>query len=163
MAIDIAPRNVYQFYAYRAHWLTASFARTNATYWVYTTGISTSSVSIEAALTTATGFQKLTEWSVDVPGFAPYHTSIYKVDPTKVAFDTSRLVIAPDALQRLVDLMTKGGRGWHGAGRPHLRRGGRPAEGSRRRRGAGQAEGRRRALTPQPGRAPGCAPPRRDI
>ncbi len=109
VAIDIAPRNIYQFYAYRAHWLTASFARTKATYWVYTTGISTSSVSIEAALTTATGFQKLTEWSVDVPGFAPYHTSIYKVDPTNVSFDTSRLVVAPDALERLVDLVTAGG------------------------------------------------------
>jgi Dolichyl-phosphate-mannose-protein mannosyltransferase len=109
VAIDIAPRNVYQFYAYRAHWLIASFARTNATYWVYTTGISTSSPTIEAALTTATGFQKLAEWSVNVPGFAPYHTSIYKVDPTKVVFDTSRLVVAPDALDRLVDLMAKGG------------------------------------------------------
>ena len=66
VAIDIAPRNVYQFYAFRAYWLSASFARTKATYWVYTTGVSTSSPSIEAALSTATGFQKLTEWSVDV-------------------------------------------------------------------------------------------------
>ena len=109
VAIDIAPRNVYQFYAYRAHWLTASFARTNATYWIYTTGISTSSVSIEAALTPAAGFQKLTEWSVDVPGFAPYHTSVYKVDPTKVAVDPSRIVVAPDALNRIVDLISKAG------------------------------------------------------
>jgi hypothetical protein len=109
IAVDPAPRNVYQFMAYRAKWLTAYFAKTGATYWVYSTGINTSSPTIEAALTTATGFQKVAEWTVPVQGFPDYHTSIYKVDPTRVAFATTRLAIAPEALDRLVGLMRDGG------------------------------------------------------
>ena len=144
VAIDIAPRNVYQFYAYRAHWLTASFARTNATYWVYTTGVSTSSLSIEAALTTATGFQKLTEWSVDVPGFAPYHTSIYKVDPTTGGVRHLAPRRRPRRAQPTRRPHDQGRGRRQGARRPARRPGGRPATGPRRRRRAGQAEGRRR-------------------
>ena len=148
VAIDIAPRNVYQFYAYRAHWLTASFARTNATYWIYTTGISTSSVSIEAALDAG---GRLPEGSRSgawtCPGSRPYHTSIYKVDPTKVAVDTSRIVVAPDALQPDRRPHLQGRRGRQGARRPARRPGGRPAARSGRRRRAREAEGRRRTVT----------------
>jgi hypothetical protein len=42
-AVDTAPRSVDQFMAYRATWLANAFKRTGATYWVYTTGIDTSS------------------------------------------------------------------------------------------------------------------------
>lgn len=105
IAVDVAPRNVDQFQAYRADWVQTSFVRKNATYWVYTTGIDTSSPTIEAALTTATGFEKIVEWTFPVAGAAPLHTSIYRVDPARITFNTSRLVMAPDALARLVDLM----------------------------------------------------------
>jgi Dolichyl-phosphate-mannose-protein mannosyltransferase len=105
VALDIAPRNVDQFEGFRASWITTSFARTGATYWVYTTGIDTSSPTIEAALTTATGFQKVIEWSFPVPGAPPFQTTIYRVDPGRIAFDTKRLAVAPEALDRLVGLL----------------------------------------------------------
>jgi len=118
IAVDAAPRNVDQFAAYRATWLETSFKRTGATYWVYTTGIDTSSPSIEPALTTATGFEKVADFSFPVAGTAPLHTSIYRVDPSTVGFDVSRLVIAPDALERLVGLLaTDGAAGKAAAGR----------------------------------------------
>ena len=105
IAVDSAPRNVDQFMAYRASWLVAQFQATKAAYWVYTTGIDTSSPTIESALTTATGFTKVAEWTFPVAGTAPLHTSIYKIDPAAISFNTTRLLMAPDALTRLVGLL----------------------------------------------------------
>jgi 4-amino-4-deoxy-L-arabinose transferase-like glycosyltransferase len=109
IAVDSAPRNVDQFQAYRASWLTSSFKSTAAMYWVYTTGIDTSSPTIEAALSSATGFTKVVEWTFPVKGAPPLHTSIYRIDPSAISFDTSRLVFAPDALERLADLLGEDG------------------------------------------------------
>jgi len=118
IAVDSAPRNVDQFQAYRASWLTSSFKATAAKYWVYTTGIDTSSPTIEAALSTATGFTKVAEWTFPVANNPPLHTSIYRIDPTSMSFNTSRLVMAPDALARLVVLLgADGGDGLAAAGR----------------------------------------------
>ncbi|MGH2465055.1 MAG: hypothetical protein ACRDGI_06310, partial [Candidatus Limnocylindrales bacterium] len=105
IAVDSAPRNVAQFQAYRASWLVTQFQTTKALYWVYTTGIDTSSPTIEAALTTATGFTKVADWTFPVAGNPPLHTSIYRIDAAKIGFTTTRLVMAPDALARLVTLL----------------------------------------------------------
>ncbi len=105
VAVDIAPRNVDQFEGFRAAWIKASFVQTGATYWVYTTGIDTSSPTIEAALSTATGFQKVADWTFPVAGTVPLHGSIYRVDAAAISFDPSRLVMAPEALTRLVGLL----------------------------------------------------------
>ncbi len=118
IAVDAAPRNVAQFQAYRASWLVSQFQAKQALYWVYTTGIDTSSPTIEAALSTATGFTKVAEWTFPVANNPPLHTSIYKVDPTAITFNTTRLVIAPDALARLVTLLgADGAAGKAAAGR----------------------------------------------
>ena len=118
IAVDSAPRNVAQFQAYRASWLVTQFQTTKALYWVYTTGIDTSSPTIEAALTTATGFTKVAEWTFPVAGNPPLHTSIYKIDASKMSFNTARLVMAPDALARLVTLLgADGSAGKAAAGR----------------------------------------------
>jgi hypothetical protein len=63
--------------------------------------------SIEPALTG----DRLRRWWWDFPvaGTAPLHSSIYRVDPSKVGFDTSRFVMAPDALERLVGLLAADG------------------------------------------------------
>ena len=118
IAVDSAPRNVAQFQAYRASWLVTQFQTTKALYWVYTTGIDTSSPTIEAALTTATGFTKVAEWTFPVAGNPPLHTSIYRIDAATMSFNTARLVMAPDALARLVTLLgADGSAGKSAAGR----------------------------------------------
>ncbi|HLY13817.1 MAG TPA: hypothetical protein VKR24_05665, partial [Candidatus Limnocylindrales bacterium] len=109
IAVDSAPRNVDQFMAYRASWLVSQFQAKQALYWVYTTGIDTSSPTIESALTTATGFTKVADWTFPVAGNPPLYTAIYKVDPAAISFNASRLVMAPDALARLVGLLAADG------------------------------------------------------
>lgn len=104
IAADIAPRNVNEFQAYRATWLLQQLPKVN--YWVYTTGISTSAPTIEAALRSATGLERVAEWTFPVADNPPLHTSIYRIDGQRLAFDRSRLAIAPEALDRLVTLLT---------------------------------------------------------
>ena len=105
---------------------------------MYTTGIDTSSPTIEAALTTATGFTKVAEWTFPVAGNPPLHTSIYRIDAADMSFNTSRLVMAPDALARLVVLLgADGAAGTAAAGRI-AHRGRRRAGRARRRRRAGR-------------------------
>jgi Dolichyl-phosphate-mannose-protein mannosyltransferase len=105
VAVDIAPRNVAQFEGFRAAWIKASFVKTGAAYWVYSTGIDTSSPSVLGALASATGFTKVAEWTFPVAGTAPLAATIYRVDAAQIAFTLNRLVIAPDALSRLVGLL----------------------------------------------------------
>ena len=109
VAVDIAPRNVNQFEGFRAAWIKTAFAETGATYWVYTTGIDTSSPTILAALSTAQGFQKVVSWTFPVAGTAPLAATIYKVDAAAIAFDPHRLAMAPEALSRLVGLLSADG------------------------------------------------------
>ena len=109
VAVDIAPRNVAQFEGFRAAWIKASFTQSGAAYWVYSTGIDTSSPSIEGALALASGFTKVAQWSFPVAGTAPLAATIYRVDAAQISFPAGRLVIAPEALSRLVGLLAKDG------------------------------------------------------
>ena len=109
VAVDIAPRNVDQFEGFRGSWIRSAFLKSGATYWAYTTGIDTSSPTILAALSTATGFQEVASWTFSVSGTTPLQASIYRVDPSKISFDPTRLVFSPDALTRLVGLLAAHG------------------------------------------------------
>lgn len=109
VAVDIAPRNVSQFEGFRAAWIKASFVHTGAAYWVYSTGIDTSSPSLEGALAGATGFTKVAQWTFPVAGTTPLAATIYRVDAAQISFPPGRLVIAPEALSRLVGLLSADG------------------------------------------------------
>jgi hypothetical protein len=109
VAVDIAPRNVGQFEGLRAAWIKTAFLESGAQYWVYSTGIDTSSPSIEAALTTAVGFTKVAEWTFPVAGTSPLHGAVYRVDASQIAFNAQRIVFAPAALARLVGLLAADG------------------------------------------------------
>ena len=105
IAIDIAPRNVSQFQAYRAAWLTQQLPAQHVAFWVYSIGISTSAPSILPALTPDHGFDQLAHWTFPVGGTAPpLETYVFAVHTDRLSFDTSKLYIAPDALARLVTL-----------------------------------------------------------
>ena len=105
IAIDIAPRNVSQFQAYRAAWLTQQLPAQNVAFWVYAIGISTSAPSIVPALTPDHGFDQLAHWTFPVGGTAPpLETYVFAVHTDRLSFDTSKLYIAPNALARLATL-----------------------------------------------------------
>ncbi len=105
IAVDIAPRNVREFQAYRAPWLTGSLARFKVAYWVYSTGVPTSAPTILAQLTPDHGFERVAGWSVPVAGAPPIEVAIFRVDLGHVTFDTKTLYAAPDALDRIVTLL----------------------------------------------------------
>ena len=102
VSIDIAPKNVNEFQAFSASMLVEQLRRSGATYWVYTTGTSTAAPTIIPALVGADGFERVAHWTFERPRGAPIETSVYKLDPDRLAFDTDRIHIAPDALERMV-------------------------------------------------------------
>lgn len=102
IAVDIAPRNINEYQAFRADWLERELGRNRVDYWVYSTGISTAAGSMIPALTSSTGIEQVAHWTFPVPGATPIETYVFKVDPERLSFDTNRLYMAPDALDRLV-------------------------------------------------------------
>jgi len=105
LAVDTAPRNVREFQAYRAAWLTRSLTRLNVGYWVYSTGVPTSAPTILAQLTPDHGFERVAGWSFPVEGAAPIEVAVFRVDLKRLAFDATKLYAAPDALDRMVTLL----------------------------------------------------------
>ena len=105
ISIDIAPKNVNEFQAFSAGTLIAQLKKTGAQYWIYTTGTTTSAPTIIPALEDAAGFEQIAHWSFARPRGEPLETYVYRLDPEHLAFDTSRVHIAPDALERMVALV----------------------------------------------------------
>jgi 4-amino-4-deoxy-L-arabinose transferase-like glycosyltransferase len=102
VSIDIAPKNVNEFQAFSASMFVDQLRQTGADYWVYTTGTSTAAPTIIPALEGAEGFERVAHWTFDRPRGAPIETSIYKLDPDRLALETDRIHMAPDALERMV-------------------------------------------------------------
>jgi hypothetical protein len=105
IAVDTAPRNVREFQAYRATWLTSSLTSKNVAYWVYATGVPTSAPTILNQLTPAHGFERVAGWSFPVRDEPAIEVAIFRVDLGRLSFDTTTLYAAPDALDRMVTLL----------------------------------------------------------
>ena len=89
VSIDIAPKNVNEFQAFSASMLIEQLRGTGADYWVYTTGTSTAAPTIIPALEGAEGFEQVAHWTFERPRGAPIETSVYKLDPDRLALDTT--------------------------------------------------------------------------
>ena len=101
VAVDIAPRNVNEYQAFRAEWIESSLSRHGIQYWVYATGEDTAAPAITAQLTPEHGFEAVASW--DFPGPRSTITvTVYRVDLDRIALDRSRLYISAEALHRLV-------------------------------------------------------------
>jgi hypothetical protein len=102
IAVDTAPRNVNEYQAYRASWLMTDLGQKGVTYWVYSTGVSTAADTLVPALASSTGIVQVAHWTFPVPGTTPIDSYVFKIDPATLSFDTSKMYMAPDALDRLV-------------------------------------------------------------
>ncbi len=107
IAVDTAPRNVNEYQAYRAAWLERQLGAGGVQYWVYTTGLSTAAGTIIPALASSTGIEQVAHWTFPVPGHEPLDSYVFKIDPSRVSFDSRRLYMAPDALDRLVTFLER--------------------------------------------------------
>ena len=105
IAVDTAPRNVREFQAFRATWLTAALTGRHVGYWIYATGVPTSAPTILAQLTPDHGFERVAGWSYPVADEPPIEVAIFKLDLPHLSFDTGALYAAPDALERMVTLL----------------------------------------------------------
>ena len=109
LSVDTAPRNINEFQAFRGSWLTRDLAKEKADYWIYTVGTSTSAQTVLAAATPEHGLEQVAHF--DAPIGSTGHaleTYIFKVaDPSKVAFDPNVIYFAPEALDRMLDLMER--------------------------------------------------------
>jgi 4-amino-4-deoxy-L-arabinose transferase-like glycosyltransferase len=109
VSIDIAPRNINEFQAFSASEFIAQLRKSGAQYWVYSTGLTTSAPTIIPALEGATGFERVAHWSFARARDEPINTYVYRVDLDRLALDTNRIVMAPDALKRMVALIDSKG------------------------------------------------------
>jgi hypothetical protein len=105
IAVDIAPRNVAQFQAYRAAWLERQLPADHVGIWVYSIGIDTAAPTILAALTPDHGFDLLKHWSFPVGGSPPLETYVFRVHDDQIRFDPGTIYVSPAALHRLADLL----------------------------------------------------------
>lgn len=102
ISVDIAPKNVNEYQAFSASMLTSQLRRSGAAYWVYSTGTTTSAPTIIPALQDATGFEAVAHWAFARPRGGPIDTYVYRLDLDRIALDTGRIHVAPDALERMV-------------------------------------------------------------
>jgi 4-amino-4-deoxy-L-arabinose transferase-like glycosyltransferase len=109
VSVDIAPRNVNEFQAFSEATLVTQLRKSGAAYWVYSTGPTTSAPTIVAALKTATGFEEVAHWTFTRERGEPIDTHIYRLDLDRLALDTSRIHMAPEALVRMVMLIDREG------------------------------------------------------
>ena len=106
LSIDIAPRNVNEFQGFRAGWLLKDLRRQDVDVWVYSIGEETAAGTVLAAATPDHGFQEIAHWSFPVSGQdRALETYVYQVNLDRLSFDSARLYIAPEALDRLIDLL----------------------------------------------------------
>ncbi len=109
VSVDTAPRNVNEFLAFSAGSLIAQLRRSGADYYAYSTGTTTSAPTIIAALEDATGFEQIAHWSIPRARGGPIETFVYRLDLDRLALDTDRIQMAPDALERMVALIEREG------------------------------------------------------
>ena len=105
VSIDIQPRNINEFQAFSASRLIAQLRTSEVAYWVYSTGNTSSAPTIIPALEGAAGFEQVAHWAFPRPRGGPIDTYVYQLDLDRLALNTGRLHIAPDALERMVMLV----------------------------------------------------------
>jgi hypothetical protein len=108
LSVDTAPRNINEFQAFRGEWLVRDLAREGAGYWIYTVGTATSAHTVLAAANPEHGLQQVAHF--DFPIGSTGHaleSYVFKVDPAKVAFDPNVIYFAPEALDRMLDLLER--------------------------------------------------------
>jgi hypothetical protein len=102
IAVDIAPRNVNQFQAFRVPWVRNALKGGNASVLVYTTGIDTAAPAILGVFTPDHGFDLLQHWTFPVGGGAPpIETSVFAVHLDQLQLDPAHIHISAEALHRL--------------------------------------------------------------
>jgi 4-amino-4-deoxy-L-arabinose transferase-like glycosyltransferase len=109
VSIDIAPKNVNEFQAFSAGLFLAQLRKSEADYWAYTTGTTTAAGTIIPALEGATGFEQVAHWTFPRVRGEPIDTYVYRLDLDRLALDTERIRMAPDALERMVDMIETNG------------------------------------------------------
>jgi 4-amino-4-deoxy-L-arabinose transferase-like glycosyltransferase len=109
VSIDIAPKNVNEFQAFSAGTFIAQLRKSGAEYWVYSTGTTTAAPTIIPALEGAAGFEQIAHWAFARPRGVPIETYVYRLDLELLAIDTDRILVAPDALERMVALIEREG------------------------------------------------------
>lgn len=106
IAIDIAPRNVSQFQAFRVPWVRNALKGGNVSVLVYTTGIDTAAPAILGVFTPDHGFDLLQHWTFPVGGGAPpIETSVFAVHLDQLQLDPRHVHISAEALRRLTDFL----------------------------------------------------------
>ena len=109
VSIDIAPKNVNEFQAFSANMFIEQLRGSGADYWVYTTGTSTAAPTIIPAIEGAPGFEEVAHWTFERPRGAPIESYVFRLDPDELALDDARIHVAPEALERIVNLVEREG------------------------------------------------------
>ena len=108
LSIDTAPRNVNEFQAFRGGWLVRDLVKEGADYWIYNVGTDTSAQTVLAAATPEHGFEQVAHFEFPIQATGnELETYIFKVDPTKVAFDPNVMYFSPEAFDRMLDLLER--------------------------------------------------------
>jgi hypothetical protein len=108
LSIDTAPRNVNEFQAFRGGWLVRDLVKEGADYWIYTVGTDTSAQTVLAAATPEHGFEQVAHFDFPIQSTGnELETYIFKVDPSKVAFDPNVVYFSPEALDRMLGLLER--------------------------------------------------------
>jgi 4-amino-4-deoxy-L-arabinose transferase-like glycosyltransferase len=105
LAVDPHPRKTGSFFAFDAGSLVQALRSTPVAYWIYVTGQSTAAPTIVGALTPAHGFDVAAHWTFG----DERHTLeawVFRIDPDRLGFADTPIRIAPEALSRLVRLLS---------------------------------------------------------
>ncbi len=108
IAIDVVARNANEYQAFNAHRLVRDLRASGATYWIYVTQASTSAPSIVPVLATAPGIREVAHWTFPT-STEPIGVHVYAIDPAALAFPVNRIVVSPEALDRLVGMLERAG------------------------------------------------------
>jgi hypothetical protein len=99
---------VNEFQAFRGGWLVRDLVKEGADYWIYTVGTDTSAQTVLAAATPEHGFEQVAHFDFPIQATGnELETYIFKVDPSKVAFDPNVVYFSPEALDRMLGLLER--------------------------------------------------------
>ena len=108
LSVDTAPRNVNEFQAFRGGWLVRDLVKEGADYWIYNVGTDTSAQTVLAAATPEHGFEQVAHFEFPIQATGnELESYIFKVDPSKVAFDPNVMYFSPEALDRMLGLLER--------------------------------------------------------
>lgn len=108
IALDIAPRNINEFQGFAAERLAAVLQKSGVGFWIYATEGPTSAPTVIHALAETPGVEELARWSWP-SGAVPVEVHVYGIDPARLAFDTDRIHVSTEALERLVVMLEAAG------------------------------------------------------